>query len=137
MKAPDLSRDGILAIPAGPNVCATCVDPVKQLTRRTDSICIDELLRSYFTNNTLPDSLQNDDPDTICATNQGILGLSSTLHFDPVTSENGDALTSGPNDPGLEDLLNNFTNSALIQHTGARGVLLMVLAAISGLLLHM
>lgn len=76
------------------------------------SLCINSLIANYTSSGDIvPADNHNDDADLICPTNDSLLGLPADTHFNPVTSQNGDALTSGPNDPGLADLHNTTSNS--------------------------
>jgi hypothetical protein len=46
-----------------------------------------------------------------CPTSESLFGLPPNQHYDPVTSDNGDAVTTGPNDPGLAGLTTSNTNA--------------------------
>lgn len=80
------------------------------------SSCINKILLDYA-QGIVPADAGTDEIDVVCPTEFSILGLPTTKHFDPVTSQDGDALTSGPTDPGLaalghHDPITNHTSAA-------------------------
>jgi hypothetical protein len=77
---------------------------------------VDEVLKDY-THGSPPFDKGDDEADIICPTFMSIMGLPENKHFDPVTSQNGDSATSGPNDPGLvqmgRDIFSHASRTAI------------------------
>ncbi|PVF94959.1 hypothetical protein CPB86DRAFT_788535 [Serendipita vermifera] len=65
-----------------------------------DSTCTTNTIKQYL-QGTVPDDRGDDGPDVFCQVDQGPFGLPGNTPWNINTSKNGDALTSGPSDPGL------------------------------------
>ncbi|CAG8755906.1 3144_t:CDS:2, partial [Acaulospora colombiana] len=65
-----------------------------------NSTCTANTIKKYL-QGTIPDDKGDDGPDVLCELDEGPFGLPGNTPWNITSSENGDKLTAGPDDPGL------------------------------------